>query len=794
MKILHSKFVLAAVALCIAMGVNAQPKFNADATLRQAALPTLTQPQLQFNSTNAQKSTVKTGARKATEGTWTSVGEGAFTDLSIATFLGATTASTYNVTVERNDQDTCIYRLVDPYQNHPLAASFTEAGFAFTAGNYIEVDITDPNNVVLATQNTGWAYDGTPLTIESTAAGTLKNGVITWASATINTVIEGIVNNPNGSMKITLPNLVPSEPWTEWEPFEPAGDHYAQWEYGAWQSGTLDSMEVFVRYSNTEENMAQIKIANWGANFFTKDGVEIIINWNTSTNACRVPAQSTGYTNTYGLVYLADFGDFVGEQYMTYYPCTYDPTSGTFTLNLGYTIASWMGTGQGFGYGVEKMYMNGFTDYTISALNLYYFIENDTASTGKQYFWCKSKDATKFRYTVATQVTSEQDVENIAKALTGDFTDLTSNYGVVEATEGEKFYYVIVASYDNKDNYVGYNFESFFYSPSTGWESLGMADYTDDIVASYYSIDNLTYKVEIQESKTYPGLYRLKNPYGAGFAYNESTNYREDVYMYFNATNPAAVSVKYPSAYQKLGINWGKGEMNLAQLSAGTMVDGVITFPTKGLAIYQGESGSYANYSGLFKLVLPRDTVAVTAAAGKATFYSDYKTIVPAGYAKTYTYNAGDNFVQEDASLKADQVLPANTGIVFEPAAEVEADTIYTFIHTAQAPDSCTSALSGVVVETAISDFTGSTIYTLANGTNGLGLYPFTGETLAAHKAFLAVPLGADVKFIALDQETGINSVKANANVEGTIFNLAGQRVEKLQKGVNIVNGKKVIF
>lgn len=40
---------------------------------------------------------------------------------------------------------------------------------------------------------------------------------------------------------------------------------------------------------------------------------------------------------------------------------------------------------------------------------------------------------------------------------------------------------------------------------------------------------------------------------------------------------------------------------------------------------------------------------------------------------------------------------------------------------------------------------------------------------------------------------TAISDVKAETNADGVIYNLAGQRMSKLAKGINIVNGKKVI-
>ena len=40
---------------------------------------------------------------------------------------------------------------------------------------------------------------------------------------------------------------------------------------------------------------------------------------------------------------------------------------------------------------------------------------------------------------------------------------------------------------------------------------------------------------------------------------------------------------------------------------------------------------------------------------------------------------------------------------------------------------------------------------------------------------------------------TAISDVKAETNADGVIYNIAGQRMSKLAKGINIVNGKKVI-
>ena len=47
--------------------------------------------------------------------------------------------------------------------------------------------------------------------------------------------------------------------------------------------------------------------------------------------------------------------------------------------------------------------------------------------------------------------------------------------------------------------------------------------------------------------------------------------------------------------------------------------------------------------------------------------------------------------------------------------------------------------------------------------------------------------------FFDVDSEDGINNVNVNGN-GNNIFNLAGQRLSKPQKGINIINGKKVLY
>lgn len=72
-----------------------------------------------------------------------------------------------------------------------------------------------------------------------------------------------------------------------------------------------------------------------------------------------------------------------------------------------------------------------------------------------------------------------------------------------------------------------------------------------------------------------------------------------------------------------------------------------------------------------------------------------------------------------------------------------------------------------------------------------------SGFVVPTNKAYLPA-IGNNVKELKLffiDDETDINTVNGSELlVNGSIYNLSGQRLSKMQKGINIVNGKKVLF
>ena len=110
--------------------------------------------------------------------------------------------------------------------------------------------------------------------------------------------------------------------------------------------------------------------------------------------------------------------------------------------------------------------------------------------------------------------------------------------------------------------------------------------------------------------------------------------------------------------------------------------------------------------------------------------------------------------------------------------------------------------LVGVTVPTVLNKVDGDyTNYVLAQKYDELGFYAVSdGSTLGANKAYLPLQSSklpsAEIKKLSVifDDEdvTGINAVEEARDGSIGIYNLNGQRLSELKRGVNIVNGKKL--
>ena len=148
------------------------------------------------------------------------------------------------------------------------------------------------------------------------------------------------------------------EPWSEWE------------EFG---TGTY----FYVNFLNGEDTERPVLYREYmlndvDAQFMVKEvfyGVDLIIDYDRQTGNCQVKPQYVGYDNSSGPIYVTDMPNFMDGLTYDKYPCTFDETSGTFSLTTIYsTMENIEGnTGSYWGkYGAEIIQLDGYyiPDYT----------------------------------------------------------------------------------------------------------------------------------------------------------------------------------------------------------------------------------------------------------------------------------------------------------------------------------------------------------------------------------------------------------------------------------------------
>jgi len=193
-------------------------------------------------------------------------------------------------------------------------------------------------------------------------------------------------------------------------------------------------------------------------------------------------------------------------------------------------------------------------------------------------------------------------------------------------------------------------------------------------------------------------------------------------------------------------------------------------------------------------------------------YYSDKNLVVPEGV-EAYTYTVNDGKLSESWMYEAGDVIPAATGVVLKTTAAITENATYEFeVTTTEGEVDTDNMLLGTDDTATTTAPEGSTgeykFYALSlNSSNAAGSVGFyyrkgcsNGEdfTNGAHKAYLAVPVAqaAGVKGFSFSEDTdGIRQIENGQSAidNAAIYNLNGQRVNKAQKGIYIVNGKKVV-
>ena len=169
--------------------------------------------------------------------------------------------------------------------------------------------------------------------------------------------------------------------------------------------------------------------------------------------------------------------------------------------------------------------------------------------------------------------------------------------------------------------------------------------------------------------------------------------------------------------------------------------------------------------------------------AGYATFVPAYNVSLPEGLTAYKVTGATSTSV----TMVELTTVPAGTPVVLKGSPKT-----YNLPVVENA-----NAVSGNLLEVSNGSVegNGTSIYVLANKSNGVGFYRMaSGQKIPAGKAYLVISAGIKEFYGFDDDATGIEVIdNGQLTIDNEIYNLAGQRLSMMQKGINIVNGKKIL-
>lgn len=180
-------------------------------------------------------------------------------------------------------------------------------------------------------------------------------------------------------------------------------------------------------------------------------------------------------------------------------------------------------------------------------------------------------------------------------------------------------------------------------------------------------------------------------------------------------------------------------------------------------------------------------SLAVNSAAHYGTFCAPFDVTIPVGV-QAFTISGIDkNGILTLVEQK--NTIPAHTPVIVYSESASGINEVQFGVATSGTATS--DYLTGVYTDTTAP--VGS--YVLQNQGGRVGFYHVEGTQpwVRANRAYLTVPASANVKAFYMDDATAIQTVEELLSGKAEIYDLAGRRQQKLQKGINIVGGKKVL-
>lgn len=399
-----------------------------------------------------------------------------------------------------------------------------------------------------------------------------------------------------------------------------------------------------------------------------------------------------------------------------------------------------------------------------------------------------------------------------------------SEWGGVASDEGSTFKVTEAPLEDDYNTQLIADFSSWFdveTAPTLNtYFTLSTSDY-NSLKAQYTTLKTTCTREEYEDfvenfyhAVKYPetGYYFLKNTVGGqyGYLYGDGTQFIG------NAAKPAVNSVVYLEEYESEGYHFYAIKVQGQYVGAAT--NSTIVVPSKNPTYFYvdikkpGVIALSANPDDAFSYLHVANTrgyavvgweapapasqwtvedatsfeVPLNAVNGKsyATFCAPFGVTVADTKANTLVMDASKKFV----TLNEIAEVPANTGVLL--VNETGATTA-----TVTIKDGATATVSdNALVGTLAPHAKEAGDLFLGNNEGVVGFYDWAGTSLVANRAYIPAAKAAGLRALLFDNTTtGVNAATLN-NASQKVFDLQGRRVEKAQKGLYIVNGKKVVL
>lgn len=338
--------------------------------------------------------------------------------------------------------------------------------------------------------------------------------------------------------------------WTEWEDF---GDGVLHLDDALQLWLGIEGWEGdFSSTTDVRHQVGNDKIMQFRLNKVFND-VDIVVDWNAETGIAALLPQSTGIDFDGVPLLIVDAAsafrvirpDYMSDEEIEACAQMYEeynyyiPDLGRLYLYVGYYVE---GLDDLLAVSDINYQWNGAIDFT-PAIEANRYYNQDTPMVAKISV---NEGVADVRYGILPGLADRDKLMSIANDSEASTPDAEGEISI--NVDGNGYYTIFAVTYNAEGEAMEASSKSFTYCADENdqWTSLGMTDFCPDFIESIFSeADPETYKVEIQESNSAKGLYRLVNPFGGEYSFNGAQPMESGInhYMVVDATDPDMVII-----------------------------------------------------------------------------------------------------------------------------------------------------------------------------------------------------------------------------------------------------------